>query len=230
VVWEREPSLPPAVEEAWSRRVPIQNLGDVNEALRGVMSGLYGWKGNHFKSVPKEIERMRTRLDSPQQCADEVSKMEKDRLLKEMDELLYREEIHWMQRSRIAWLREGDRNTKYLHRKASTRHKKNRVRKLKRGDGSWTSDTREMEGRARDFFQNLFTREEDTDPEIVTNLMQECVDDHMNETLCAPFSEKEISDALFHIGPLKAPGPDGFPARFLQRNWDLLRHDVVAAV
>jgi hypothetical protein len=60
--------------------------------------------------------------------------------------------------------------------------------------------------------------------------MQECVDDHMNETLCAPFSEKEISDALFQIGPLKAPGPDGFPARFLQRNWDLLRHDVVAAV
>jgi hypothetical protein len=37
VIWEREPSLPAAVEEAWSRRVPIQNLGDVNEALRGVM-------------------------------------------------------------------------------------------------------------------------------------------------------------------------------------------------
>jgi hypothetical protein len=87
-----------------------------------------------------------------------------------------------------------------------------------------------MEGMARDFFRNLFTREEDTDPEIVTNLMQECVDDHMNETLCAPFSEKEISDALFQIGPLKAPGLDGFPARLLQRNWDLLRHDVVAAV
>jgi hypothetical protein len=173
---------------------------------------------------------MRTRLDSLQQCADEVSKMEKDRLLKEMDELLYREEIHWMQRSRIAWLREGDRNTKYFHCKASTRHKKNIIRKLRRGDGSRTSDTREMEGMARDFFQNLFTREEDTDPEIVTNLMQECVHDHMNETLCAPFSEKEISDALFHIGPLKAPGPDGFPARFLQRNWDLLRHDVVVAV
>jgi hypothetical protein len=42
VLWEREPSLPAAVEEVWSRRVPIQNLGDVNEALRGVMLGLYG--------------------------------------------------------------------------------------------------------------------------------------------------------------------------------------------
>jgi hypothetical protein len=52
----------------------------------------------------------------------------------------------------------------------------------------------------------------------------------MNDSLMAPFSEKEIGDALFQIGPLKAPGPDGFPARFLQRNWGMLKEDVVAAV
>jgi hypothetical protein len=33
---------------------------------------------------------------------------------KEIDKLLYREKIMWMQRSHIAWLREGDRNTKYF--------------------------------------------------------------------------------------------------------------------
>jgi hypothetical protein len=52
----------------------------------------------------------------------------------------------------------------------------------------------------------------------------------MNERLCEGFSEKEISDALFLIGPLKAPGPDGFPAHFLQRNWGLFRDEVVKAV
>jgi hypothetical protein len=97
----------------------------------------------------------------------------------------------------IAWLHEGDRNTKYFHRKASSRHKTNRIQKLKRGDGTWTSDTREMEGMARDFFQNLYTCEDDTNPDIVTSLMRECVHDHMNETLCETFTEKEIRDALF---------------------------------
>lgn len=30
------------------------------------------------------------------------------------------------------------------------------------------------------------------------------------------FSDQEISDGLFQIGPLKAPGPDGFPACFFR--------------
>lgn len=52
----------------------------------------------------------------------------------------------------------------------------------------------------------------------------------MNDNLCRPFSEEEISDALFQIGPLKAPGPDGLPARFFQRNWGLLKLDIIKAV
>lgn len=36
------------------------------------------------------------------------------------------------------------------------------------------------------------------------------ITDEMNADLCKPYSQEEISDALFQIGPLKAPGPDGF--------------------
>jgi hypothetical protein len=38
----------------------------------------------------------------------------------------------------------------------------------------------------------------------------------MNEDLCKDFTDEEIGDALFQVGPLKAPGPDGFLARFFQ--------------
>jgi hypothetical protein len=68
------------------------------------------------------------------------------------------------------------------------------------------------------------------DPRPVVELFEQCVTDEANEKLCSEFSEKEISDALFQIGPLKAPGPDGFPARFFQRNWGTLKDKIIAAV
>jgi hypothetical protein len=89
---------------------------------------------------------------------DELSIDTRNKIAKEMDELLYMEEIMWLQRSPV-WLREGDRNTKYFHRRASNIRKKNRISKLKRSDGTWTSDANEMEQITRDFFQSLFTRE-----------------------------------------------------------------------
>jgi hypothetical protein len=52
----------------------------------------------------------------------------------------------------------------------------------------------------------------------------------LNESLCKDFSEQEISDALFQVGPLKAPGPDGFPVRFFQNNWATVKFDVIKGV
>jgi hypothetical protein len=39
-MWEREPSLGVVVEEARSRRIPGQDLGDVSSSLKSVMTSL----------------------------------------------------------------------------------------------------------------------------------------------------------------------------------------------
>jgi hypothetical protein len=68
------------------------------------------------------------------------------------------------------------------------------------------------------------------DPEPLSSLSDELITEEMNGDLCKEFIDEEISDALFQIGPLKAPGPDGFPAHFFQRNWPTLKVDVTRAV
>jgi hypothetical protein len=69
---------------------------------------------------------------------------EAERLRKRLDELLYCEEMMWLHRSRILWLKEGDRNIKFFHRKAAGRVKKNKIKMLKREDGQITKDSKEM--------------------------------------------------------------------------------------
>jgi hypothetical protein len=58
--------------------------------------------------------------------------------------------------------------------------------------------------------------DEGVSPHQVLSLVEPRVMQDMNLGLSNDFSEKEISDALFQMGPLKAPGPHGFLARFYQ--------------
>ncbi|KAF5459563.1 hypothetical protein F2P56_019502 [Juglans regia] len=57
------------------------------------------------------------------------------------------------------------------------------------------------------------------------NLMQPVkrkVSQQMNEALLAPFRKEEIKDAVFQMGPHKAPGPDGYGACFYQKYWSVI--------
>ena len=52
----------------------------------------------------------------------------------------------------------------------------------------------------------------------------------MNESLNAPYTQQEVKVALFEMFPLKAPRPDGYPAHFFQRYWELCGEEVTNVV
>jgi hypothetical protein len=108
--------------------------------------------------------------------------------------------------------------------------KKNRIRKLRKENGHWEDNENTMQRMAIEYFKELYTKDPNLIPNQVLQLVNTCVTEEINEGLCKPFSNDEISDALFQIGPLKAPGMDRFPSRFFQRNWDVLKRDVTTAV
>ncbi len=136
----------------------------------------------------------------------------------------------WLQRSRVSWLKDGDRNTKYFHQQAAWRPRKNKIKKLKDGDDRYVENKGEMEKMATSFCQKLHTKDDSVVSDELIDLINPAVDDAMNEVLCKEFSDDEISDVLFQIGPLKAPGPDGFLARFFQRTWGVLKEEIAAGV
>lgn len=48
-----------------------------------------------------------------------------------------------------------------------------------------------------------------------------------NNILVAEFTEKEVKDAIFQMVLNNAPGPDGFPAEFYQKIWDVIKGDLM---
>jgi hypothetical protein len=48
-----------------------------------------------------------------------------------------------------------------------------------------------------------------------------------NEILSAPFTEKEVFEAIAQMKNNKAPGPDGFSAEFYKRCWNIIKGDLM---
>lgn len=116
------------------------------------------WSNEEFKGRRRKLEQLKDKLNEIRQGyshyedGDEIKKTER-----QIDNILLNEEIYWKQRSRANWLREGDKNTKYFHTKASTRKRKNRISGLEDEDRVWTEEVEGVERLFCEYFQNIFT-------------------------------------------------------------------------
>jgi hypothetical protein len=83
---------------------------------------------------------------------------------------------------------------------------------------------------ATGFYNDLYSSEGVQGMREVLDAVPVKVIANMNLMLDAPFATEEVKIALFEMYPTKAPGPDGFPAHFFQRNWELCGAEVTKAV
>jgi hypothetical protein len=142
----------------------------------------------------------------------------------------HREEVMWRQHSRVQWLAEGDKNTRFFHLRASQRKRKNKITHLRKSNGEVTKDPGIMASATNEFYHNLYTSEGTEEMDVVLDSVPVRVIGDMNEGLLATITNKEVRDALFQMFPTKAPGPDGLPAHFFQRHWSLCGEEITSIV
>jgi hypothetical protein len=120
------------------------------------------------------------------------------------------------------WLKDGDKNTSFFHACASERKKVNLLKKLKADDGGMVEGDENLRTFIANYYQNLFTSSAGTREAELLESIPSVVTSEMNSFLRRPFTVDEIKLALGSMGDLKAPGPDGMPAIFFKRFWDLV--------
>ena len=149
---------------------------------------------------------------------------------KDINELLYHEEVFWRQRSRSIWLPVGNKNTKNFHQRASQRRCKNHIEGLHDNQGVWHTDERRIDAITEDYYKEVFTSSNPSNTDGVLNLVKWVVMNGMNQTLTQSYTKEEVRVALFQMHPLKAPRPNGMSPFFFRKYWHIVELNITSAI
>ena len=143
------------------------------------------------------------------------SKLEAELRLKE---LLLEEELKWALRAKVRKVVQGEDNTQFFHMIANGKHRKKRIFQLEQDEGTIVGQEN-LKVYITNYYKQLFGPPERSfvslDESRVEDVPQ--LQTEENEILTAPFTEKEVYEAIAQMNNNKAPGPDGFPAEFYKK-------------
>ncbi|KAL5539433.1 hypothetical protein UlMin_045908 [Ulmus minor] len=231
-IWASDLECRELITSNWAIDKAKAGVEDVTVRLKNCAVETDRWGFNKYGSLKKSILETQTDLEAKKADNSFRDHITDIRLLERRLEFLNnKEEIYWRQRSRIEWLAHGDRNSKYFHHKAAERSRKNRITGLFSNAGEWNTDPGKILGIISDYFQDIFLSSSPSTSDFasVLSCVHPKVTTDMNNQLLRPFTSEDIKKALMDMNPTKAPGPDGLPAIFFQKFWDIIGEDITKA-
>lgn len=191
--------------------------------LQHYINNILKWNKEVFGNIFANKKIMKARIKGIQiaqekQFSHNLDTLERS-LKKDLESVLKQEELLWLQKSRVQWITEGDRNTKFFHVSTIVRRKRNKIEKIKI-KGNWSDDSEAIFNHINSYYNSLFSstiQGEGLDSDFPTG---PSLTNRDNNLLTGPISWYEVRKVIFGMKPLKAPGPDGFQPKFFQFYWD----------
>lgn len=131
----------------------------------------------------------------------------------------------WHQKSRLKWAQEGDKNTRFFHVVASRRQSKNVLDSVV-VDGVRVGDPEQVKQAVFRHLKDLYSEVWRGRPKLEGPFATIGRDGTLAE-LAAEFSEDEVRAAVKECDGDKALGPDGFNLACIQKNWLVMKNDVM---
>lgn len=205
------------VERSWKLQGNGQAsiMGRIAECRKAISV----WKRKAKPNSAIRIQELHYRIDEASR-QEKLQQAELDLLKKELSEEYQNEEVFWLLKSRLTWLRAGDRNTKLFHAVTKNRRAQNIIKSLLDDEGKeWYADS-DLGKVAEQYFRTLFSSED------IGVKLEEWKDippmpsSLQNEQLMKPVTREEVRKAVFNINPNKCPGPGGMNGHFFQQFWE----------
>ena len=173
------------------------------EHISSCQKALSKWRKQHNVNSVKLVEELKEKVDGL--YANDNATTEKiAAALKELSDVLKAEEMFWKQKSRVFWLREGDRNTKFFHALTKQRRARSKITQFLDANGNTVEDEEGLVAMASSYFRQIFESSNPEDIEEALAQVPATITGAINDNLTAPVSEWEIKLALFAMHPEKA--------------------------
>ena len=235
-MWLEHPGFLDFIKVAWDNLTfagcPMFIIASKLRALKFLLKT---WNASTFGNVHRQVTEAEASLDAVQSELS-VQGPSAERLYREdqaqahyqnclkMQDLLLRD------KARVRWLKDGDRNTSFLHNMVKLRNLHNSISSLRVGN-CIISDHAQISNHVIGHFERAFTRDVDiVDTGLVSRVIPHLVTDQDNVTLTSCPTSEEIHDAVFAMDDFSAPGPDGYGGCFFRKCWSIVGSDVISAV
>ncbi|XP_062103947.1 uncharacterized protein LOC133815077 [Humulus lupulus] len=130
--WLKEPLCYQLVRDCWDS----QEGKSFEEKLHFCAEKLNTWGRELTGNFRRRLRLCKQELEYLKRQRDSASIQRYDEVKRKLFDILDQREVFWKQRAKQFWLKEGDQNSKYFHKAASTRRRNNTIQKLKMRQGS----------------------------------------------------------------------------------------------
>lgn len=163
-IWLCYPRSWEVVREAWSAQVRGDAMYRVSRRLELTRRRLRRRNreevGDIFRRIEESegaIARLQAQEDQGGLAEEELGDLRS--LLALHDGLLRQQETFWRQKSRVQWIVEGDRNTRFFHQATVIRRHQNRIRVLRDEEGQLSEDPEMIQRIMESFFRARWTEQ-----------------------------------------------------------------------
>eukprot|EP00253_Pinus_taeda_P035907 PITA_35907 len=135
--------LPGLGVEEWWTQSKVKGKGKMHTIqlkLKEIKGKIKKWNKEEFGNIMEEKQKLEREMEEIWQKIilegrDEERSNEEGRIISQFEERRKHEDILWRQKSRIKWLREGERNTKFFHQAMVQNRQRNQIFSIKNAEG-----------------------------------------------------------------------------------------------
>eukprot|EP00253_Pinus_taeda_P002181 PITA_02181 len=172
--------------------------------LKHIKSHLKVWNKNEFGDNFKAKRETELKLQEINQINitygfTEERKKLTNSLQEEWENRCLQEEIYWRQKSRIQWIKEGERNTKFFHKTTMAHRAHNRITKIKDSQGIELVSHNDMESVLVQHFCNIAKEPLEDRSRFIDHFTQyipQLVTREDNHNLNRPVSKEEVIEVI----------------------------------